>query len=50
MGLRERKLPVGIQSFDQIINENFLLIETPSMKAYWEGKKKLFKGLRGKSI
>ena len=74
MGLEERKLPVGIQSFDQIIRENYLLVDKTeyiyklvhtgkpyflsrprrfgkslllsTMKAYWEGKKELFKGLK----
>ncbi len=34
-----RNLPVGIQSFEKI-----MLLST--MKAYWEGKKELFKGLK----
>ena len=74
MGMEERKLPVGIQSFDQIINEHYLLVDKTefiynlvhtgksyflsrprrfgkslllsTMKAYWEGKKDLFKGLK----
>ena len=67
-----RKLPVGIQSFEKLITDNFLYVDkteyiyrlvhtnvpyflsrprrfgksllVSSMKAYWEGKKELFKG------
>ena len=74
MGLEERKLPVGVQSFEKIIeNQNIYVDKTEyiyklvntnvpyflsrprrfgkslllsTMKAYWEGKKELFKGLK----
>ena len=74
MRMEERKLPVGIQSFDQIVNEHYLLVDKTeyiyklvhtgkpyflsrprrfgkslflsTLKAYWEGKKELFKGLK----
>ena len=74
MGQEERKLPVGIQSFEKIIsNDNIYVDKTEyiyrlvhtsvpyflsrprrfgkslllsTMKAYWEGKKELFRGLR----
>ncbi len=74
MGLKGRKLPVGIQSFEKIIeNDNvyvdkteyiYNLVQTnvpyflsrprrfgkslllSTMKAYWEGRKELFKGLK----
>ena len=74
MGQEQRNLPVGIQSFEKIIENNFLYIDKTeyiyrlahtgapyflsrprrfgkslllsSMKAYWEGKKELFKGLK----
>lgn len=74
MALQERKLPVGIQSFEKIIeNHNIYVDKTEyvynlvhtnvpyflsrprrfgkslllsTMKAYWEGKKDLFKGLK----
>ena len=74
MGQEIRKLPVGIQSFDQIVNEHYLLVDKTeyiyelvhtgkpyflsrprrfgkslllsTLKAYWEGKKELFKGLK----
>lgn len=70
----EKKLPVGIQSFEKIISDNFLYVDKTdyvyqlvhnnvpyflsrprrfgkslllsTMKAYWEGKKDLFKGLK----
>ncbi|MBR1470625.1 MAG: ATP-binding protein [Lachnospiraceae bacterium] len=70
----KRKLPVGIQSFEQIINEHYLLVDKTeyvyklvhtgkpyflsrprrfgkslllsTMRAYWEGKKELFQGLK----
>ena len=69
-----RKLPVGIQTFEQIIKDNYVLVDKTdyiyklihtgksyflsrprrfgkslllsTMKAYWEGKKDLFKGLK----
>ena len=71
--MEERKLPVGIQSFEQIVQDKYLLIDKTeyiyklvhtgkpyflsrprrfgkslllsTMKAYWEGKKELFRGL-----
>jgi len=74
MGSEERKLPVGVQSFEKIIeNHNIYVDKTEyiyklvntnvpyflsrprrfgkslllsTMKAYWEGKKELFKGLK----
>ena len=70
----ERKLPVGIQSFEQIIHDRYLLVDKTeyiynlvhtgkpyflsrprrfgkslllsTLKAYWEGKRELFKGLK----
>lgn len=70
----EKKLPVGIQSFEKIRNDNFLYVDKTdyvyqlvhnnvpyflsrprrfgkslllsTMKAYWEGKKELFEGLK----
>lgn len=70
----ERKLPIGIQSFEKLIHENFLYVDKTdyiyhlvhnnlpyflsrprrfgkslllsTMKAYWEGKKELFDGLK----
>ena len=74
MEQEERKLPVGIQSFEKIIENNNLYVDKTeyiyrlvhtnvpyflsrprrfgkslllsTMKAYWEGKKELFDGLR----
>ena len=74
MGQEERKLPVGIQSFEQIIQDKYLFVDKTeyiyklvhtgkpyflsrprrfgkslllsTMKAYWEGKKELFRGLK----
>ena len=74
MGQEERKLPVGIQSFEKIISNHniyvdkteyiYRLVNTSvpyflsrprrfgkslllsTMKAYWEGKKELFRGLK----
>ena len=74
MGQEERKLPIGIQSFEKIIsNDNIYVDKTEyiyrlvhtsvpyflsrprrfgkslllsTMKAYWEGKKELFRGLK----
>ena len=74
MGSEERKLPVGIQSFEQIIKEQYMYIDKTeyiyrlvhtgkpyslsrprrfgkslllsTIKAYWEGKKELFRGLK----
>ena len=71
--MEERKLPVGIQSFEQIVQDKYLLIDKTeyiyklvhtgkpyflsrprrfgkslllsTMKAYWEGKRELFRGL-----
>ena len=70
----KRKLPIGIQSFEQIITDQYLLVDKTeyiyqlvhngkpyflsrprrfgkslllsTMKAYWEGKKELFRGLK----
>ena len=72
--LVDRKLPVGIQSFEQIITDHYLIVDKTAyiydlvhtgksyflsrprrfgkslllstMKAYWEGKKELFDGLK----
>ena len=69
-----RKLPIGIQSFEKLITEKFLYVDKTeyiyrlvhnnvpyflsrprrfgkslllsTLKAYWEGKKELFSGLR----
>ncbi|MBR1711488.1 MAG: ATP-binding protein [Clostridia bacterium] len=74
MEREERKLPVGIQSFEQIITDHYLIVDKTAyiyklvhtgkpyflsrprrfgkslllstMKAYWEGKKELFDGLK----
>ena len=74
MGQEQRNLPVGIQSFEKIIENNNLYIDKTeyiyrmahtgvpyflsrprrfgkslllsTMKAYWEGKKELFRGLK----
>ena len=74
MGQEGRKLPVGIQSFEQIIQDKYLFVDKTeyiyklvhtgkpyflsrprrfgkslllsTMKAYWEGKKELFRGLK----
>lgn len=74
MGHEQRNLPIGIQSFEKIIENNNLYIDKTefiyrmvhtsvpyflsrprrfgkslllsTMKAYWEGKKELFKGLK----
>lgn len=73
-----RKLPVGIQTFEQIVNEDYLYVDKTeyiyklihtgkpyflsrprrfgkslllsTMKAYWEGKKELFEGLKIKEL
>ncbi len=73
MSYRERKLPIGIQSFEKLREEDFLYVDKTeyvyklahsgipyflsrprrfgkslllsTLKAYWEGKKELFKGL-----
>ena len=69
-----RKLPIGIQSFEKLISDSFLYVDKTeyiyrlvhnnvpyflsrprrfgkslllsAIKAYWEGKKDLFKGLK----
>ena len=74
MGQEMRKLPVGIQSFEQIISDHYLIVDKTeymynlihrgkpyflsrprrfgkslflsTLRAYWEGKKDLFKGFR----
>ncbi|MBR1684762.1 MAG: AAA family ATPase [Clostridia bacterium] len=74
MALEERKLPVGMQSFEQIVSEHYLLVDKTeyiyrlvhtgkpyflsrprrfgkslllsTLRAYWEGKKELFTGLK----
>lgn len=74
MSSEMRKLPVGIQSFEQVVSEGYLFVDKTdyvyqlahtgkpyflsrprrfgkslllsTMKAYWEGRKELFKGLR----
>ena len=39
-----RKLPIGIQSFENIRNGNYLYIDKTE-QVYFQGKKELFKGL-----
>ena len=73
MGIHDRKLPIGIQSFEKLREENFIYVDKTeyvyklahsgipyflsrprrfgkslllsTLKAYWEGKHELFKGL-----
>ena len=73
MSINDRKLPIGIQSFEKLREENFLYVDKTeyvyklahsgipyflsrprrfgkslllsTLKAYWEGKHELFKGL-----